>query len=102
MSNERDSIGSFLAGLILGSLVGGAVAVVLAPRSGEEVRAELRSRRYPWQTDDAASDLLDEATLADAMNGLVNGTAAATNGTYKAAALNNIVLKTDDEADAPS
>ena len=34
----------FLIGIVVGSLVGSSIALLLAPESGEELRAELRSR----------------------------------------------------------
>ena len=34
----------FLIGIVVGSLVGSTIALLLAPESGEELRAELRSR----------------------------------------------------------
>jgi gas vesicle protein len=45
MSENSDSeIGSFLTGFIVGGLVGAAVALMLAPQSGEETRAQIRQR----------------------------------------------------------
>ena len=39
MSNDNSSeIGAFLVGFIIGGLVGAAVALILAPQSGEESR----------------------------------------------------------------
>jgi len=34
----------FLIGVLVGGLVGSTIALLLAPESGEELRAELRSR----------------------------------------------------------
>jgi gas vesicle protein len=34
----------FLIGIVVGSLVGSTIALLLAPESGEELRAQLRSR----------------------------------------------------------
>lgn len=34
----------FLIGIVVGGLVGSTIALLLAPESGEELRAELRSR----------------------------------------------------------
>ncbi|MGQ9584465.1 MAG: YtxH domain-containing protein [Anaerolineae bacterium] len=39
-----DKGGDFLAGFVLGGLVGAAVALLLAPQPGEETRALLRER----------------------------------------------------------
>lgn len=49
-NNDRDSgFGAFLAGFIIGGLVGAAVAVVLAPQSGEETRSKLAERSVEWR-----------------------------------------------------
>ncbi len=46
--NDYDSrvnyLGTFLAGLILGGLVGAAVAMLMAPASGPETRRQLRDK----------------------------------------------------------
>jgi gas vesicle protein len=38
MSENNNELGSFLAGFIIGGLVGAAVALLTAPQSGEETR----------------------------------------------------------------
>jgi gas vesicle protein len=40
---ERDGAGEFVAGLIVGGLVGAALALLFAPQSGPETRAHIRS-----------------------------------------------------------
>lgn len=35
---------SFISGVIMGSLVGAAVAIMLAPKSGDELRSEIQNR----------------------------------------------------------
>jgi gas vesicle protein len=42
--NGNSDIGAFLAGFVIGGLVGAATALVLAPQSGEETRAQLAAR----------------------------------------------------------
>src|SRR5512135_713591 len=46
--NEYESrlnyLGTFLAGLVLGSLVGAAVAMLMAPASGSETRRQIREK----------------------------------------------------------
>ena len=45
MSDKDDGdFGSFLAGFVIGGLVGGAVALVLAPRSGAETRSQITGK----------------------------------------------------------
>jgi len=41
---ERDSGLEFFAGFVIGGLVGAAVALILAPQSGEETRAQIREK----------------------------------------------------------
>jgi gas vesicle protein len=43
MSDSND-LGNFLAGLIIGGLTGAAVALLMAPQSGEETRTMIRDR----------------------------------------------------------
>ena len=43
MSDSND-VGSFVAGVIVGGLVGAAVALLLAPQSGEETRTMIRDK----------------------------------------------------------
>lgn len=41
--NNSGDVGAFLAGFIIGGLVGAATAMILAPKSGAELRAQLLS-----------------------------------------------------------
>jgi gas vesicle protein len=49
---DRNGGGEFFTGLVIGGLVGAAVALLLAPQSGEETRAQIR---------DTSLDLKDRA-----------------------------------------
>jgi gas vesicle protein len=40
MSDNND-LGAFLAGFVIGGLVGAATALILAPQSGEETRSQI-------------------------------------------------------------
>jgi gas vesicle protein len=40
---------AFFAGLIIGGLVGAALALLLAPQSGEETRAQIRDRSLEYK-----------------------------------------------------
>jgi gas vesicle protein len=44
MADSDNEIGAFLAGFVIGGLVGAAVALVSAPQSGEETRLQIRTR----------------------------------------------------------
>lgn len=56
---NRNGGGEFFAGLVIGGLVGAAIALLMAPQSGEETRAQIR---------DASIELKDRAdmTIAEA------------------------------------
>lgn len=44
MADNSNDIGNFFAGLIIGGLVGAAVALLMAPQSGEETRVMIRDK----------------------------------------------------------
>jgi gas vesicle protein len=44
MSDNSNDLGAFLAGFVIGGLVGAATAIILAPQSGAETRSQLASR----------------------------------------------------------
>ena len=44
MADNDSDFGAFFTGLVVGGLVGAAVALMLAPQSGEETRAQIRQR----------------------------------------------------------
>jgi gas vesicle protein len=50
MSDSNDDVGAFLAGFVIGALVGAAAALILAPQSGEQTRAGLADRSRDWRT----------------------------------------------------
>lgn len=58
-----NSDGGFLSGLILGGLVGAAVGMLYAPKSGEETRSELldRTSELRGRAEDLAEDALKRA-----------------------------------------
>jgi len=58
MSDESRGL-EFLTGVILGSLVGAAVALLLAPQPGEETREQLRDKSIELK--DRMIELSDEA-----------------------------------------
>ncbi|MGD2077010.1 MAG: YtxH domain-containing protein [Chloroflexota bacterium] len=41
MGDSAGEVGAFMAGFVIGGLVGAAAALILAPQSGEETRAQL-------------------------------------------------------------
>jgi len=59
MGNRNGGGGEFFAGLVIGALVGAGIALIMAPQSGEETRAQLR---------DASIEIKDRAdtTIAEA------------------------------------
>jgi gas vesicle protein len=60
MSDTQD-LGSFLSGLIIGGLVGAAVALLLAPQSGEETRVLIRDKSIELK--DRAAETAEEARV---------------------------------------
>lgn len=44
MSDNDSDIGAFLTGFVIGGLVGAATALILAPQSGAETRAQIASK----------------------------------------------------------
>ncbi|MBX3060377.1 MAG: YtxH domain-containing protein [Anaerolineae bacterium] len=42
--NTSNDLGAFLAGFVIGGLVGAATAIILAPQSGRETRAQIAAR----------------------------------------------------------
>ena len=50
---DRSGGGEFFAGLVIGGLVGAGIALLMAPQSGEETRAQIR---------DAGVEIKDRAT----------------------------------------
>lgn len=46
MSDNNNDLGAFLAGFVIGGLVGAATALILAPQSGEQTRAQIAHRSH--------------------------------------------------------
>jgi len=44
MADKNDDFGSFVSGFMIGGLIGAAVALLLAPQSGEETRLMIRDK----------------------------------------------------------
>jgi len=58
--SERDSdFGAFLAGFFIGGMIGAAVALLLAPQSGEDTRTLIREKSIELK--DKATETADEA-----------------------------------------
>lgn len=49
MSENGGEIGAFMAGFVIGGLVGTATALILAPQSGEETRAQIAAKGDEWR-----------------------------------------------------
>ena len=50
MSDNDSEFGSFLAGFVIGGLVGAAVALVLAPQSGADTRSQITGKGNELRT----------------------------------------------------
>jgi len=59
MSDNGGETGAFLAGFILGGLVGAAAALILAPQSGEQTRTQIREKGIELR--DRAEDVAEDA-----------------------------------------
>lgn len=59
MGNNNSDFGAFLAGFVIGGLVGAATALLLAPQSGEETRTVIRDKSIELK--DKAADTTTEA-----------------------------------------
>jgi len=59
MSDNDSDFGAFLAGFMIGGLVGAAVALLLAPQSGEETRTLIREKSIELK--DKATETAEEA-----------------------------------------
>jgi gas vesicle protein len=46
MSDSASEIGAFMAGFVIGGLVGAATALILAPQSGEETRTQIAAKSH--------------------------------------------------------
>ena len=59
MSDSDSEFGAFLTGLVVGGLVGAAVALLFAPQSGEETRAIIKEKSIELK--DKAVETVEEA-----------------------------------------
>lgn len=81
MSENNSDFGAFLAGFVIGGLVGAATALILAPQSGQEMRGQIaskgqelrqisteRAKHYRELADSYSQEYLDRAdsVLSDA------------------------------------
>jgi gas vesicle protein len=61
MSDNESDFGAFLAGFVIGGLVGAAVALMIAPQSGEETRTLIHDRSIELK--DKALEKAEEARV---------------------------------------
>lgn len=75
MAEQDTDFGAYLAGFLIGGLVGAATALLLAPQSGVETRALIRDKSIELKDKaaDSAEEALNKATKAmeDTRNKLV-------------------------------
>jgi len=64
MANQNSGGVEFFAGLVIGGLVGAALALLLAPQSGEETRAQIRDKSLEFK-DRAEEGVLEARHLAE-------------------------------------
>jgi len=87
MSDNDNDLGAFLSGFIIGGLVGAAVALLMAPQSGEETRTIIRERGI---------ELKDKA-VETAEDARARAEAAAADARARAEELNEQTRKRADE-----
>ena len=63
---DRNGGGEFFAGLVIGGMVGAAMALLMAPQSGEETRSQIRSASLEIK-DRATDTMLEAREKADAI-----------------------------------
>jgi gas vesicle protein len=63
---DRNGGGEFFAGLVIGGMVGAAMALLMAPQSGEATRSQIRSASLEIK-DRAAVTMLEAREKADAI-----------------------------------
>ncbi|MGB7539973.1 MAG: YtxH domain-containing protein [Anaerolineales bacterium] len=63
MADNDSDLGSFVAGFLIGGLIGAGVALLMAPQSGEETREMLRERGIELKNraEEAASEFQSKA-----------------------------------------
>jgi gas vesicle protein len=61
MSDQNGDFGAFLSGFIVGGLVGAAIALLMAPQSGEETRVMIRDRSIELK--DKAVEAAEDARI---------------------------------------
>jgi gas vesicle protein len=64
MANQNSGGVEFFAGLVIGGLVGAALALLLAPQSGEETRAQIRDKSLEFK-DRAEEGVLEARQRAE-------------------------------------
>ena len=64
--SDSDNFGAFFAGFVIGGLVGAAAALLMAPQSGEETRAQIQERGIELQSK-AQETMRDARLKADQM-----------------------------------
>ncbi len=65
MSDSSTEFGSFIAGFLIGGLVGAAVSLLLAPQSGEETRTFIKTKSIELK-DQTAAQAADVRAKAEA------------------------------------
>ena len=66
MAEHDSDLGAFLAGFMIGGLIGAGVALLMAPQSGEETRELIRERsiELKGRAEEAADDFRSRAETA--------------------------------------
>ena len=85
MSKEYEDFGAFLTGFVIGGLVGAAVALLVAPQSGEDTRTmimdksielkdkvgesaeelKLKANEYQWKSTKSEPEVIEETIVVE-------------------------------------
>ncbi len=79
MNENGGEIGAFMAGFVIGGLVGVATALILAPQSGAETRAQIAAKGDEWRRV-GEEQFQEYRTHAESTVSDVRGRAADTSG----------------------
>ena len=110
MADNNGDLGSFLAGFIIGGLIGAGAALLMAPQSGEETRAYIKDKSIELrdQAAEAAGDVQTRASeiaqqTAGAYEDQVQRLQAAVDAGKKKPAKKTTAKATDEpEGEAPA
>ena len=108
--NESNDLGAFLAGFVIGGLVGAATALIMAPQSGQDTRSQLATKSSELRTvggerihqyrDTASTLVADTRTRAEETTSSLQEQVRIVLDTGKEKVLSTTEQQTDEPAEA--